>query len=604
MEGLTRENIASHLQKYRRLLEKKAGISGPVNSKDWPKLEAVQSQHLQNLRKQVSESQDALPAAAAPVAAVEPAAAQSAPAAALDAIQSRASDADAPTASEPPAPLDMQATPPPVPLTPPSADLPVDHIPGIDTMWQVCPAHGPDPCTHARSHTRTSLAWAVPILVAHIPYTLTHQPSLPMLSQHVPQPAVCTSTPLDSWTAAANIAVTGGEPAGAQAVRRCVQDFSQASTPAPCMPMPTMPLPQPQQLQAPGVCPVHPREPPSVLVPLGPDSEGHTLGVPMPQSILPPFMCVMPQHDGAPTLLPMLPAMYLAACGKNTPDAMGTMPIQNNHMPGMMPAAAHHPAAPMMQMPMHAHPYGMPMQGGMAYPMPMPHGPTMASGAGQPMFPGFAPPMMQMPPMQRDAMAVPSDVPGCPVPWNGVPAWRPPHQHKPATQTLPPLTADQLPVPPCSRSLPHAAQPVAVRSVPHSGGGEAMPRISSVASGPLGSPGGDGSGGIGTAGVASNVQGIANIKLESDTEAPPPPELMEGIDAEFDAVEADAAMDIDGADLGWPGWPDAGSADDLKPELALDGAVSSAAEDPMTDAFADILGSPQKHDAPGAASLE
>ena len=45
---MTRENIASHLQKYRRLLEKKAGMpaGGAVSAKDWPRLEAAQSAHL------------------------------------------------------------------------------------------------------------------------------------------------------------------------------------------------------------------------------------------------------------------------------------------------------------------------------------------------------------------------------------------------------------------------------------------------------------------------------------------------------------------------------------------------------------------------------
>jgi hypothetical protein len=76
VEGLTRENIASHLQKYRRLLEKKAGISGPVGAKDWPKLEAAQTQHLSQLRKQMEAA--ATPTAAdagAGVAAAAPAAA-------------------------------------------------------------------------------------------------------------------------------------------------------------------------------------------------------------------------------------------------------------------------------------------------------------------------------------------------------------------------------------------------------------------------------------------------------------------------------------------------------------------------------------------------
>eukprot|EP00892_Ulva_mutabilis_P007617 jgi/Ulvmu1/5227/UM022_0020.1 len=508
VEGLTRENIASHLQKYRRLLEKKAGISGPVSSKDWPKLEAVQTQHLQSLRKQVSESQDAGTSSAA--AAAEPAAAQPGPAAPPAAIRISASDAAAASGSDLVAPLDLQSTPPPVPQTPPSADLPADQIPGIETMWQ---------------------------------------------------------------------------------------DLSQASAPAPCMPAATMPLPQAPQLQAPGVCPVHPREPPSVPVPLGPDADGHTLGVPMPQSILPPFMCVMPQYDSGPTLLPMLPAMYLAACGKNTPDTMGTVSIQHSQMPGMMGGVGPHPAAPMMPMPMHhAQPYGMPMPGGMPYPMPMPHGPTMAAGAGQPMFPGFSPPMMPMPAMHRDAMAMPPDASGHPSQWRGMPAWRPPHG-KPATQTLPPLTADHPPPRPLAMS-----HPADVPAAPPSGSGEAMPRTNSFASGQPGSVGEEGSGGAGAGGVASNAQGIANIKLESDPDPPAPPDPVGVFDAAFDGVDTDAEMAIDGDDMGWPGWPDASSTEDIKPDLGLGPAVSSAAEDPMTDAFADILGSPQQQAA--AVGLE
>ena len=50
--GLTRENIASHLQKYRRLLEKKAGLpaGGAVTSEAWPLLEAAQRAHLVQAR--------------------------------------------------------------------------------------------------------------------------------------------------------------------------------------------------------------------------------------------------------------------------------------------------------------------------------------------------------------------------------------------------------------------------------------------------------------------------------------------------------------------------------------------------------------------------
>jgi len=57
VEGLTRENIASHLQKYRRLLEKKAGLpgTGPVAAADWPRLEAAQAAHLVSVRKQMED---------------------------------------------------------------------------------------------------------------------------------------------------------------------------------------------------------------------------------------------------------------------------------------------------------------------------------------------------------------------------------------------------------------------------------------------------------------------------------------------------------------------------------------------------------------------
>lgn len=350
-------------------------------------------------------------------------------------------------------------------------------------------------------------------------------------------------------------------------------------------------MPHTAQLQAPGVCPVPAREPPLTPVPVGTDADGHALGVPVPQSIVPPFMCVMPQHDGAPTLLPMLPAMYMAACGKNTPDTMGSVAIQHSQVPGMHPGAGHHAAAPMMQMPMHAQPYGMPMPGVMPYPMPMQPGPTMAAGAGQPMFPGFAPPMMHVPPVQCGAMGMPSEA----APWSSVPAWRPPRHCKPASQsTLPPLTAAQ----PLQDGLPRLLHPTAV---PHSMSHEALPRVNSVASGQPPGVWAEGSAG---AGVASNVQGIANIKLESDTEAPPPPlEPAGGVDVALDDMEVDKGMDIDASDLGWPGWPDAGSSDELKPalglETGLDTAVSSAAVDPMTDAFVDILGSPQKPDGEG-----
>jgi hypothetical protein len=52
VQGLTRENIASHLQKYRRWLEKKASMppGGTVSAKDWPRLEAAQSAHLLQVR--------------------------------------------------------------------------------------------------------------------------------------------------------------------------------------------------------------------------------------------------------------------------------------------------------------------------------------------------------------------------------------------------------------------------------------------------------------------------------------------------------------------------------------------------------------------------
>lgn len=52
VDGLTRENIASHLQKYRRLLEKKAGLpaGGAIRNDDWPLLEAAQRAHLIQVR--------------------------------------------------------------------------------------------------------------------------------------------------------------------------------------------------------------------------------------------------------------------------------------------------------------------------------------------------------------------------------------------------------------------------------------------------------------------------------------------------------------------------------------------------------------------------
>jgi hypothetical protein len=115
-----------------------------------------------------------------------------------------------------------------------------------------------------------------------------------------------------------------------------------------------------------------------------PDSNGHILGVPVPRPIMPPLMCVLPQADGSPSLVPMLPAMYLATCGKNTPEFMGTIPLQQSQvdslagmppfpglapenggisgmgpagpfagpgatMPGMMPGFGHggHPGGPM-----------------------------------------------------------------------------------------------------------------------------------------------------------------------------------------------------------------------------------------------------------------
>lgn len=140
VEGLTRENIASHLQKYRRLLEKKAGIAGPVSSKDWPKLEAVQTQHLHSLRKQLREAPDAHPASAPALesaAAMQPAPATTSAAAA---VHTPTTDADAPTAPLPAARMDAQTTPPPVAPPPVSAELPPEHVPGMEMMWQVQPA--------------------------------------------------------------------------------------------------------------------------------------------------------------------------------------------------------------------------------------------------------------------------------------------------------------------------------------------------------------------------------------------------------------------------------------------------------------------------------
>ena len=51
VDGLTYDNIKSHLQKYRRKLEKKAGISGPVGTKDCPELETALTQDIADLRK-------------------------------------------------------------------------------------------------------------------------------------------------------------------------------------------------------------------------------------------------------------------------------------------------------------------------------------------------------------------------------------------------------------------------------------------------------------------------------------------------------------------------------------------------------------------------
>lgn len=138
VEGLTRENIASHLQKYRRLLEKKAGISGPVGTKDWPKLEAVQTQHLQSLRKQVSEAQTSQAAAGATAATppTEAAAASMQPAPSTSAgIPSPTSDATTPNAL--PTPMDAHNTPAAVVTAPSAAEPPIEHPPSMDMMWQV-----------------------------------------------------------------------------------------------------------------------------------------------------------------------------------------------------------------------------------------------------------------------------------------------------------------------------------------------------------------------------------------------------------------------------------------------------------------------------------
>ena len=115
-----------------------------------------------------------------------------------------------------------------------------------------------------------------------------------------------------------------------------------------------------------------PQVPPSVLVPEAPDADGHMRGVPVPRPIMPPLMCVLPQTDGCPVLVPMLPAMFMATCGRNTPQFMGTVPIQQ----GQVDTLAGMPPLPGLSQP--------------PEPLHLPLGRSM--GAGRPMFPGFVPP--------------------------------------------------------------------------------------------------------------------------------------------------------------------------------------------------------------------
>jgi hypothetical protein len=118
---------------------------------------------------------------------------------------------------------------------------------------------------------------------------------------------------------------------------------------------------------APGVCPVVPQTPPAVILPEAPGPDGHHVGIPVPRPIMPPLTCVLPQADGSPILVPMLPAMYMAACGKNSPRFMGTVPLQQSQADVLSSA--------------HAFPGATETLG------------VSGGGLGHPAFPGFAPPM-------------------------------------------------------------------------------------------------------------------------------------------------------------------------------------------------------------------
>lgn len=145
-------------------------------------------------------------------------------------------------------------------------------------------------------------------------------------------------------------------------------------------------------------------------MPTSADSDGHHAGVPVPRPIMPPLMCVLPQADGAPSLVPMLPAMYMATCGKNTPELMGTVPLQQSHVDGLagMPqvaglASAPPPPPPPAPLPMQAQPsahlppalrMGPPPFGGPADAAAGPRGPGLGPQFGAP---GGAPMWMGAP---------------------------------------------------------------------------------------------------------------------------------------------------------------------------------------------------------------
>jgi hypothetical protein len=205
-----------------------------------------------------------------------------------------------------------------------------------------------------------------------------------------------------------------------------------------------------QQIPQPGICPVPAQQPTSVPVPTGPDSDGNTMGVPVPRPIMPPLMCVLPQVDGSPMLLPMLPAMYMATFGKNTPDFMGRVPIQHHHLPGTlmgMPHTQHQMSMnPMLAQPAAALTFGRNNSHGQLVP-PM-QGPILA-GAPHPLFHGYT---------GHDPahMSVPFDngqgqVTGIPSWGGGAQGWLP-RRPTGSQSTLPPLVAEAPPDRPAGRS--------------------------------------------------------------------------------------------------------------------------------------------------------